>query len=130
MTPKKPTLNDARKAWLASLKPGDEVIVWSDDWRSQIWYRARVVEWADQSSIRLHDGVLGPSGQVAMVSRKSGFSTCAGSLESVIFPTTDATALRGVEVDQLRATIDATRWSDVPDSAVERIAAILQEAQS
>ena len=103
---------------LASLKPGDEVIVWSDDWRSQIWYRARVVEWADQSSIRLHDdGAWGLLGKLPWSRARVGLVHALVVWSPLSFHH-GWTALRGVEVDQLRATIDATRWSDVPDSAV------------
>ncbi len=38
-TPKKPSLTPARKAWLASLKPGSEALLWR---RSCGWCHVRI----------------------------------------------------------------------------------------
>lgn len=47
----------------------------------------------------------------------------------MIYPPDDVKAQEWRRVDTLRRAIRKTAWSDVPDAAVERIAAILQEVQ-
>ena len=65
----------------------------------------------------------------AYVGQTTGYSTERGNLSAVIYPPDDVKAQEWRRVDTLRRAIRKTAWSDVPDAAVERIAAILQEVQ-
>ena len=128
MTPKKPTMTAARRAWMQSLKVGDPVLGWSVYWSPPGW-RLMAVERLDSPHLKVsttREEVWG----AAYVGPATGYSTESGKLSAVIYPPDDVKAQEGLRVDNLRRAIRKTAWSVVPDAAVERIAAILQEAQS
>jgi len=123
-TPKKPSLTPARKAWLASLKPGSEALLWQ---RIGGWCRVRIVELQGCKPHRLWLQL--PSGlynDMGVVPDGSGLATEGGRLARVIFPATDPTAQRGAALDTARLTLGRVNWFRVSDSAVERIADIVR----
>lgn len=127
MTPKKPTMTAARRAWMNSLKPGDSVLGWSMGWSSPGW-RLMAVERVDSPHLKVsttREEIWG----AAYVGQTTGYSIERGKLSAVIYPPDDVKAQEGLRVDNLRRAIRKTAWPDVPDAAVERIAAILQEVQ-
>ena len=127
MTPKKPTMTAARRAWMNSLKPGDSVLCWSVYCSTPGW-RLMIVERVDSPHLKVSTTQVEVWG-AAYVGQTTGYSTERGNLSAVIYPPDDVKAQEWRRVDTLRRAIRKTAWSDVPDAAVERIAAILQEAQ-
>jgi len=129
MTPKKPTMNAARRAWMQSLKPGDSVLCWAGGWNAPGW-RLMTVERADPphlqvSTIREETWGWGAT----FVGATTGYSTEKGKLSAVIYPPDDTMAQEGLRLDNIRRSLRKRSWFDVSDSAVERIAAILKEEQ-
>lgn len=125
MTPKKPTMTASRRVWVQSLKPGDQVLCWSV-YQSAPGWRLMSVERVDSPHLKVsttRDEVWG----AAYVGLTTGYSTEQGKLSAVIYPPDDVKAQEGLRVDNLRRAIRKTAWTHVPDSAVEKIAAILRE---
>ena len=127
MTPKKPTLTAARKAWLASLKPGDPVLLWRF---TEGWLQAIV---ADKSQYRRHIRDLlvevpgrDMYGRISQVAPCSGSATSAGTLDTVIFPSNDREALAAFWTDEQRRALRNVDWRKVDDSTVQRIADMLR----
>lgn len=127
MTPKKPTLTAARKAWLASLKPGDPVLLWR---LTEGWLQAIV---AEKSQYRRHIRNLlvevpgrDMYGRMSSVAPGSGCSTSAGTLDTVIFQSTDREALAAFWTDEHRRALRNVDWRKVDDSTIQRIADMLR----
>ena len=127
MTPKKPTLTAGRKAWLASLKPGDSVLLWrnAEGWLQAIvadksHYRRRVpnllVEVSEQDYY----------GRMSSVAPGSGCVTASGTLVAVVYPADDRDALAGFWTDEQRRALRNVDWHKVSDSTVQRIADMLR----
>lgn len=127
MTPKKPTPTAARKAWLASLKPGDPVLLWRIN---EGWLQAIVT---DKSQYRKHIRDLlvevpgrDMYGRMSHVAPGSGCATSAGTLDTVIFPSNDRDALAAFWTDEQRRALRNVNWHKVDDSTVQRIADLLR----
>ncbi len=127
MTPKKPTLTAARKAWLASLKPGTPVLLWR---YAEGWLQAIV---ADKSEYRRHIRDLlvevpgrNHYGRMSSVAPGSGCSTESGTLVAVVYPADDRDALAAFLTDEQRRALHNADWHKVDDSTVQRIADLLR----
>ena len=127
MTPKKPTLTAARKAWLASLKPGTPVLLWR---YAEGWLQAIV---ADKSQYRRHIRDLLVEvpgrdlyGHMSSVAPGSGCATTSGTLVTVVYPADDRDALAAFWIDEQRRALRNTDWHKVDDSTVQRIADMLR----
>ena len=121
--PKRPALTPARIAWLASLKPGDDAILWR---RGDGWCPVRVIAPEGRKPlIRLQ---LHPADEYygwSVVPSKSGVATEGGHMARAIFPPADAKALRGLEISTSRRWLrDSVRWAKVSDDAILHIADI------
>lgn len=127
MTPKKPTLTASRKAWLASLKPGDPVLLWRF---TEGWLQAIV---AEKSQYRRHIPNLlievpgrDHYGRMSSVAPGSGCSTDSGTLVTVVYPADDRDALAAFWTDEQRRALRNVNWHKVDDSTVQRIADLLR----
>ena len=123
MTPKKPTLTAARKVWLASLKPGNPVLLWR---YAEGWLQAIV---ADKSQYLRHIrdllvDVPGRDlyGRTSSVAPGSGCATTSGQLVTVVYPADDRDALAAFWTDEQRRALRNVDWHKVDDSTVQRIA--------
>ena len=127
MTPKKPTLTAVRKAWLASLKPGDPVLLWRYD---EGWLQATVVDTSQyHRPIRaLLIEVPGRNvyGRMSSVAPGSGCATTSGQLATVVYPADDRDALAAFWTDEQRRALRNVDWHKVDDSTVQRIADMLR----
>lgn len=126
MTPKKPTLTAARKVWLASLKPGNPVLLWC---YAEGWLQAIV---ADKSQYLRHIRdllveVTGRDlyGRMSSVAPGSGCATTSGQLAAVVYPADDRDALAAFWTDEQRRALRNVDWHKVDDSTVQRIADLL-----
>ena len=127
MTPKKPTPTAARKAWLASLKPGDPVLLWryAEGWLQAIvadksHYQRRIPNLLIEVPGRNHYG------RMSSVAPGSGCSTESGTLVAVVYPADDRDALAAFWTDEQRRALREVNWHKVDDSTVQRIADMLR----
>lgn len=127
MTPKKPTPTAARKAWLASLKPGDPVLLWryAEGWLQAIvadksHYQRRIPNLLIEVPGRDHYG------RMSSVAPGSGCSTESGTLVTVVYPADDREALAAFRTDEQRRALRNADWHKVDDSTVQRIADMLR----
>ena len=127
MIPQKPTLTAARKAWLASLKPGTPVLLWRC---AEGWLQAVV---ADKSRYRRHIRNLlvevpgrDPYSRMSSVAPGSGCATTSGQLVTVVYPADDRDALAAFWTNEQRRALRSADWHKVEDSTVQRIADLLR----
>lgn len=127
MTPKKPTLTTARKAWLASLKPGDPVLLWryAEGWLQAIvadksHYQRRIPSLLIEVPGRDHYG------RMSSVAPGSGCATTSGTLVTVVYPADDREAFAAFQTDEQRRALRNVDWHKVDDSTVQRIADMLR----
>lgn len=128
MTPKKPTLTASRMAWLASLKPGDPVLLWRQ-WEG--WLTAQCEDQSALDSLGRGRAILvrttsSGAHPLSAVASGSGFALYKGELDLVIFPSDDRDALAGFWTDKQRRELRNIDWHKVDDSAVQRIADLLR----
>ena len=127
MTPKKPTLTAARKVWLASLKPGNPVLLWR---YAEGWLQAIVADKAQYLRHIRNLLVEVPGrdlyGRMSSVAPGSGCATTSGQLVTVVYPADDRDALAAFWTDEQRRALRNTDWHKVDDSTVQRIADMLR----
>lgn len=125
MTPKKPTMTVARKAWMQSLKAGDEVLCWSRHYFANGWFLVTVAPPDDSNNVRVRILQSG-SESFVYVPRGSGCSTQDSKPLAVIFPRDNKEAWQGLQLDNIRRALRKRIWFDVSDSAIERIAEVVR----
>jgi hypothetical protein len=125
--PKKPILTAARKVWLASLKPGNPVLLWR---YAEGWLQAIV---ADKSQYLRHIRDLLVEvpgrdlyGRMSSVAPGSGCATTSGQLAAVVYPADDRDALAAFWTDEQRRALRNVDWHKVDDSTVQCIADMLR----
>ena len=127
MTPKKPTLTAARKVWLASLKPGNPVLLWR---YAEGWLQAIVADKAQYLRHIRNLLVEVPGrdlyGRMSSVAPGSGCATTSGQLAAVVYPADDRDALAAFWTDEQRRALRNVDWHKVDDSTVQRIADLLR----
>lgn len=118
-----PTCNASRRAWLASLKEGDEVL----------WIRSDgplVVKVLTRSDARIVvDSPHVPRGPRREFTPKTGMGKAGQySTDGYILPVNEETRLEATRMRHLkevRSKLQGVFWSSVPDDMVEKIEAIL-----
>ncbi len=129
MTPKKPSQSAKRAAWLASLKPGDLVYLWRS-WDGWLAAKVEAISEYHRNVSKAEIRVV-PDGQGthmrSLLPRGSGVSCVKSQLDQAIFPSDDANAKRGFELDYLRRSLRNMNWRTVTDESLERIRDVLQQ---